>query len=141
MRIRDITVADILERKNWRLSEADLQLCCERPLEEWGPLAEVRTFAPSDHVVYSGITVYGDGRVKPIVCVREVQYLDYGGDYCELAAGGWRQIGLVPNPDAEVGETYIGNPLPSDPSFDAPDHDHRQYHRDGFARHAHGLRQ
>ena len=43
-------------------------------------IAEAETILPGhaapegeqDRVVYSGITVYPDGRVKPIVCIREV---------------------------------------------------------------------
>ena len=140
MRIRDITVVDILARKNWRLTEVNVQACLDLPLEEWGPIAEVTTFAPDDRVVYSGITVDPSGRVTAIVCIREVQYLDWGGDYCELVDGNWRQVGLVPNPDADPGDTYIADPLPNDPSFDADSHDERQYQRDGFSRHAHRLR-
>ena len=139
MRIADITVADILARKNWQLAESAVQACLELPLEEWGPLTEVAAFAPDDHVVYSGLMVY-PGRVIPVVCLREVQYLDYGGEYCEFVEGAWRQVGLVPNPNADIVDTFIADPLPNDPSFDAPDHDERQYQRDGFARYAHWLR-
>jgi hypothetical protein len=141
MKIRDITISDILARKKWRLTEPDLLQCLDLPMEEWGPIGEAEKFLPSDHVVYSGIAVYASGRVTPIVCVREVQYLDYGGDYCEFVDGAWRQLGLVPDPNADVGKEYIADPLPYDPSFEAPDHDYRQYHRDGFARHARRLRQ
>lgn len=141
MKIRDITIADIRAGKNWRLSDIDLQECLDLPMEEWGPLVEALRFEPSDCVVYSGLVAYASGRVKPIVCVREVQYLDYGGDYCEFVQGKWRQVGLVPNPNAEVGREYIANPLANDPSFDALDHDYREYHRRGFSNHNSSLRQ
>ena len=141
MKIRDITIDDILACKNWRLSELDVEACLDLPMEECGPLAEVEAFAPNDRVIYSGITVYPSGRVVPIVCIREVQYLDYGGDYCEFVDGAWHQLGLEPSLISEVGDTYIADPLFNDPSFNAPDHDHRRVQRDGFARHAHGLRQ
>ena len=141
MTIRDITIADILARKNWRLAEADVEACLDLPMEEWGPIVRVEVFAPNDHVIYSGLTAFVSGRVVPIVCIREVQYLDYGGDYCEFVDGAWRQLGLVPNPQVEDSNTYIADPLSYDPSFDSPDHDYRQHHRDGFAQYARRLQQ
>lgn len=135
MKIRDITVRDIREGKNWRFLVPDDGNYVDLPMEEWGPIQEAKEFVPQDHVLYSGITVYRDGRVKPIVCLKEVQYLDYGGDYCEYVNGGWQQLGLRPNPNVQPSDTYIANPLEIDPSFDAPDHDFRKAHRDGFWRH------
>ena len=133
MKIRDITLKDIRDGKNWRLVP-ETNDWFELPLEEWGPIGEASDFSPTDQIVYSGITVYEDGNVRAIVCVREVQYLDYGGDYCEFVDGEWRQVGLVPNPNVPDSEEFIANPLESDPSFDS-DWDYRGHHRENFRRH------
>ena len=52
-----------------------------------------------------------------MVVVKEVGYADYWGDACEFVKGKWRQVGLTPNPDAPVGQAYVANSLPIDPSL------------------------
>lgn len=131
MKIRDITLRDICLGKNWRYLPPD-DAWLDEPMEEWGPIEEAEDFSPEDLIVYSGITVYESGRVAPVVWLREVQYLDFGGDYCEFANGCWRQLGLEPNTDAEHGETFFANPLNIDPSFDSVPDDYREHHRNGF---------
>lgn len=132
MKIRDITIQDIHEGKNWRFVPPDSDDWLTLPMEEWGPIEYATEFHPGDMVVYSGLVVYSDDRAKPIVCLKEVQDQDYGGDYCEFVGGQWQQIGLKPNPNAELGCEYIANPLAIDPSFDTPDDAYRKYHRKGF---------
>jgi hypothetical protein len=135
MKIRDITMRDIQQGKVWRLSPPAVAAALDLPLEEWGPIEETAQFAPDDHVIYSGLVVYRSGGVKAIVCVREVQYLDYGGAYCEFVNGCWQRLGLKPNPNAEPGAEFIASPLAIDPSFEASNHDFRKYHRDNFRTH------
>ena len=135
MKIRDILIRDIQEGKNWRFVPPENEEWVDLPIEEWGPIEEATEFLRTDHVVYSALTVYPDGRVEPIVCIREVLDLDFGGSYCEIVDGLWRQLGLRPKPAAGPSNTFIANPLTIDPSFDAPDHDYRAYHREGFLSH------
>lgn len=99
-------------------------------MEEWGPLIEAVTFSKEDRIVYSGLTAYRSGWVKPIVLWKQVGDMDYGGDYCEFVDGVWRQVGLNPNPNAELGDSYIANPLSIDDSFS--DDEYREYHRQRF---------
>ena len=139
MKIRDIRIRDILAGKNWRFIPPESDDWLTLAMEEWGPIEESTEFQPDDTIVYSGLVVYSNDRVVPIVCLKEVQYLDYGGDYCELIDGHWRQIGSNPDPKAELGCEYIAYPLESDPSFDSPNNDFRQYHRKGFQQHVSNL--
>jgi hypothetical protein len=134
MKIRDITLADIRAGKNWCLVPPAEERWFDAPMEEWGPLVESDQFAPEDHVVYSGLVAYRSGRVKAIVQIKTVGDLDYGGDFCELVDGKWRQLGLVPNPNAEVGQEFIANPLSTDESFSTDEY--REEHRQGFFKHA-----
>jgi hypothetical protein len=130
MQIRDITLADICAGKNWRLAPQSDERWFDAPLENWGPLVETEQFAHDDHIVYSGLIAYRSGRVEAIVLIRTVSDGDYGGDYCEYVDGAWRQVGLVPNPNAEAGEEFIANPLQSDHSF-CGEYDH-EHQRRGF---------
>jgi hypothetical protein len=133
VRIRDITMADIRAGKNWRLTPPDDGRWFDAPMEEWGPLIETDQFTSGAHVVYSGVSACRSGRVVAIVQIKTVGDIDYGGDYCEFVGGAWRQVGLVPNPNAETSEEFIANPLSSDPSFTSGDY--REYHRRGFRSH------
>ena len=130
MQIRDITLADIRAGKNWRLTPPENERWFDAPMEQWGPLTEADQFAAEDHIVYSALSAYRPGRVEAIVLIKTVGDIDYGGDYCELVEGGWRQAGLVPNPDAEISEEFIADPLSIDPSFSSDDY--REHHRRGF---------
>jgi hypothetical protein len=132
MKIRDITVAKIREGKNWRFVVPESEDWIELPMEEWGPLLEASAFHLNDRVVYSGLIAYPSGRVKPIILFKEVGDLDYGGDYCEFVDGRWRQVGLIPNPSAEIGQEFIANPLAIDKSFS--NDEYREHHRRGFAK-------
>ena len=84
------------------------------------------------HVVYSGLLVADDGTVTPLVLVRQVGHPGYGGDYCEFVDGAWRQLGLVPNPNALPSKEYIAKPLDLDTSFDPKEY--RDEHEEGFRR-------
>jgi hypothetical protein len=138
MQIRDLTVADIRAGHNWRLVEPDSSFDENRPMEEWRIQAASR-FTEDDEIVYSALWVTDGGIVTPLVVIKRVGDLDYWGDSCEWIDGRWRQVGLTPNPSAPPGQEYVANPLPQDPSFDAPDHDYRAEHRAGFRRWATNL--
>jgi len=133
MQIKDLTQADIRSGRNWRLVEPDSVFDESRPMEEWR-IQPAATFTAEDEIVYSALWVTDTGIVTPMVLVKRVGDLDYGGDYCELVDGRWRQVGLTPNPSAPPGQEYVANPLPQDPSFDASDRDYRAEHRSGFRR-------
>ena len=92
MKIRDITIWNIRAGKNWRLTRPNDDGWLDLRMEEWGPIVEVTEFLPNDQIVYSGITVYPDGRVKPIVCIREVRYLDTA----VITAAHASRLGLIP---------------------------------------------
>jgi hypothetical protein len=133
MRIKDITLRDIRAGLNWRVTRSQDREWPDQPIEEW-QIDHADRIAPNDSVVYSGVYVTEEPAltVTAIVLVKELQDLDYGGDYCEFVAGSWSQVGIVPNPNAVSGTEYIADPLTTDPSFDSPDHDYRKWHRDRF---------
>jgi hypothetical protein len=127
-KIKDVSIEEIKQGQNWKVYvPEDPNL----PLEEWEiEVAEV--FLPEDNIAYSAIFVEdGAEKVKPLIQIKEVGYLDYGGDYCEWVDGKWQQLGLTPNPNASSGKDYVANPLTNDPSFDA-DWDYRKDHSDNF---------
>lgn len=131
MRIKDITLDDIRGGKNWKVVLPEDGVFPEAiPLEEVAA-EEADEFGPGDYIAYSSIFVTGAGEVKPLVMIKLVADLDYGGDYCEFVDGRWRQLGLEPDPHAPSGEEYVANPLEQDPSFVSED-DYRKAHREGF---------
>ncbi len=139
MQIKDITIEDIRQGKNWKAQSPEEFGWEDNPLEDLS-IGEATEFEPDDTVIYSVIVVYDDGEVKPLVQIKEVQDLDYGGDFCEIVNGKWQQLGLVPNPNAPLGTEYVANPLEQDESFSSDDHDYRAYHRAGFRKFASHLK-
>lgn len=130
-RIRDLTIEDIRSGRNWKVRNPD-EMLAPHNLEDLH-ISLVDDFSEDDHVVYSAVFVTKDGSVSPLVLIKEVGDADYGGDYCEVHAGKWRQVGLVPNPAAPQGAEYIANPLDNDPSFvSEPPDEYRNTHRAGF---------
>ncbi len=125
--IKDISLEEIKRGSNWKATYPEDP---DAPFEDC-LVEETIDFKPEDTIAYSVISVTEDEQVKPLIQIKEVVYLDYGGDYCEWIDGKWRQLGLVPNPNAPISQEYVANPLDIDPSFDA-DHDYRAWHRDNF---------
>lgn len=131
MRIRDITLDEIRQGKNWKLVNPR-EMLGDSPLEDVS-IEECESFLPEDYVVYSAIYVTNAGEVQPRVMIKEVGDMEYGGDECEFVGGKWRQAGLVPNPNAPLGTEYFANPLAEDPSFFADEEeDDRAYNREQF---------
>lgn len=93
--------------------------------------ADATPLRAKDHAVYSAVYVLENGQVDPFLIVRDVSSRTPGGDYAEFVDGRWRQLGLVPNPDAIPGTEYIANPHPNDKSFKASQ---RELQSDMFAR-------
>jgi hypothetical protein len=139
MQIKDIKIDDIRQGKNWKAQSPEDFWQQDNPLEDLS-IVEATDFEPEDTIIYSVIVVYDNGEVKPLVQIKEVQYLDYGGDFCEIVNGKWQQVGLVPNPNAPIGTEYVANPLEKDESFISDDHDYRAYHREGFKKFAPNLK-
>src|SRR5687768_3622654 len=135
MQIKDITIEDIRQGKNWKAQSAEDFGWEDNPLEDLS-IVEATEFEPDDTVIYSLLVVYDEGEVKPLVQIKQVQDLDYGGDFCEFVNGKWQQLGLVPNPNAPLGTEYVANPLEQDGSFISDDDDYRAYHRAGFRKFA-----
>jgi len=131
--IKDLTLADIRAGTNWLLAEPDSLFDPGAPVEDWRILPAA-SFSQDDEIVYSALTVTDAGVVTPLVLIKRVGDLDYGGDYCELVDGRWRQVGLNANPSAPPSQEYVANPLLQDSSFHAPDRDYRAEHREGFQR-------
>jgi hypothetical protein len=129
MRIRDISITDIAQGKNWKVLSTE-NFDWENNRLEALPIAEATEFEPEDEIVYSGVYVTHNGEVEPLVLIKAVEDLSYGGDYCELVGGSWQQVGLVPDPGALPENEYIANPLDEDESFSGEDY--RAYHREGF---------
>lgn len=136
LRIRDLTVDDIRFGKNWKVTDPHELLFIGKTLNlEDIHVSETESFSEEDTIAYSAIFVTKDGTVSPLVLIKEVAEIDYGGEYCEVHAGKWRQVGLIPNPNALHGTDYVANPLDQDPSFNTMDNekdDYRARHRDGF---------
>lgn len=131
MKIKDITRDEIRNGKNWKL--VNPQEFSGIPALEELSIEEADSFRPEDYVVYSAMFVTDAGKVQPLVVIKEVGNPEYGGDSCELVDGKWRQVGLVPNPDAPLGTEYYANPLTEDPSFFADEEqDDRAYNRENF---------
>ncbi|MCJ8330085.1 MAG: hypothetical protein HRT89_12410 [Lentisphaeria bacterium] len=133
MCINDLTIEDIKSGKNWIITDSN-------ELVEFDNLEDVHisqndTFSEVDTILYPAVFVTENEEVSPLVLIRQVNDLDYGGDYCEIHNGKWRQLGLEPNPNAPSGTEYIANPLSIDSSFDTMDNekdDLRLYHREEF---------
>jgi hypothetical protein len=137
MRIRDITVADIGQGKNWKVKSTEDFDWENDPLEDLS-IVDASDFEPEDEIVYSALYVTHNGEVQPLVLIKAVEDSDYGGDYCEFVNGKWRQVGLVPDPSALPGTEFIANPLEYDESFISED-DYRAHHREGFQKYKQGL--
>ena len=136
MRIDEISISDIAAGRNWKISAS------WDPHEDPGypPLSPAESFSDDDYVVYSAVFVTDAGKVTPMLLIKRVGDLDYGGEYLELKDGSWRRLGEEPDPHAPHGVDFIATPLQCDPSFDAGDQDHRLYHRDNFRQWAPALR-
>jgi hypothetical protein len=130
MQIKDITIDDIRLGKNWKVLSPNTVNWGMVLLEELF-IVEIEKLGQQDVIVYSAVFVEDGGKTKPVLMIKRVEDLNYGGDYCELVNGEWRQVGLVPNPNAAFGTEYIADPLEQDESF-ANDEDCRAYHRNGF---------
>jgi hypothetical protein len=140
MNIKDITINDIRKGKNWRIIPSPENIWIDLPMEEWGPIEELGKYSLEDSVVYSGIVIYKTGEVRPIVLVKSIDDSDYGGDYCERINGTWKQVGLVPNPNALIKYEFIANPLSEDTSFGSLNDDYRREHKNGFRMHVSKLK-
>ncbi len=109
MRIRDIGIRDVAAGMNWRLIDDFLPSIVEWEVEE------CTDFQLADTIVYSGLTVFETGEVRPILLVREVGSYEWWGDTCEQVNGAWRELEqVIVRP---LSEEYIAAPLPMDPSF------------------------
>ena len=81
--------------------------------------------------MYSALSVFEDGEVRPELVIRELASYDWWGDWCEYVDGSWRGVEIERH-DNPRRDSYIGDPLPEDPSFVGEYAHERQ--RDGFAR-------
>lgn len=139
MHINDIEIEDVRQGKKWRVAPP-LEGWTVRSIEQQANLVEADDeglFIASDQVVYSGLMAFPSGRVKAVLLFKKVGDAEYGGVYWHRQGNSWREVGVEPDPGYELGgREFIANPLSVDPSFDAPDHDYRAVHRDGFRRYA-----
>lgn len=139
MQIKDITLEDIRQGKNWKAQSPEDFNWEDNPLENLS-IVEATEFESADMIIYSLLLVFDEGEVKPLVMIKQVLDLDYGGDYCEIVNGKWQQLGLVPNPNTPSCTEYVANPLEQDGSFISDDDDYRAYHRAGFRKFASHLK-
>jgi hypothetical protein len=116
VQIKDIRLSDVARGLNWRLIETDQEGWWDKPMEKW-QVERAEPLRTTDHAVYSGVYVLANGQVEPLLLLKEVSSIEYGGDYCEYVDGKWRQVGLEPNPDAPIEIEYFANPPADDPSF------------------------
>jgi hypothetical protein len=130
-RLGDIPVEDIRAGKVWKL-ELPEDHDFDAPLADWGPVFDAEDFDAEDTIVYSGLLASIDGRATPLLLVRELGAIDYGGDYLEHVEGAWHPVGFLIDTDASIGDEYIADPHPRDPSFEGSE-DFRAWHRRQFA--------
>lgn len=123
-KLKEISIDEIIQGKNWKIHPSN------DSIEIW-EVEATETFDPKDCIAYSAIFVTDTGSVTPLILIKEVCDLDYGGDYVEYKNGKWQQLGIESNPNSSKGKDYIANPLFIDPSFDADD-DYRKEHQDNF---------
>src|ERR687891_85700 len=90
MKIRDITLEDIRNGKNWKL--VNPREFSGIPALEDLSIEECESFRPEDYVVYSAMFVTDSGEVQPRVMIKEVGNMEYGGDECELISGNRQQF-------------------------------------------------
>ena len=133
MQIADIKVEDVRRGTNWKFDPPDDEAWTEQPMENWATVVSSDSFAPEDHVLYSGLVLLSTGAVLPTLCLKEAGSPEYGGDYCWFVNARWRQLGLG-KPDVAIVEEYTASPLALDPSFDSDDDLYRAEHREGFRR-------
>ena len=133
MRIREVTVEDVAAARNWRLKPVD-----DLPdnIVDW-EIEKCSDFHVSDEVVYSALSLFEGGEVRPALVIREVGSYEWWGDTCEYVSGAWRELKPEQGWDKR-GESYVGNPLPNDPSFMGEYGHNRQ--REQFARWREALR-
>jgi hypothetical protein len=124
MRIRDVRVADVIAGRNRRLKDDTASDMVDWEIEACSDLDV------SETVVYSALTVFETGEVRPILLVREVGTYDWWGDTCEYVEAAWRA--LPHTGGFRHSEEYVAAPLENDPSF-MGEYSHEKQ-RDGFAR-------
>jgi hypothetical protein len=130
LKIGQIDVRDVLAGKNWRFVPAPDETH-DAPMEEWDGVQEIGAdrLEEEDQIIYSGLYVT-ETSVRPLLMLKEIGDYEFGGDYCRYDGGRWRQLGLEPDPDAEIGDEYYADPSPLDPSFE--DAEERRLHRRMF---------
>ena len=135
MLLRDISLADIVRGSRWLVPQADQ---IDEDAFRAGDF-QVKTsdvFGAEDTVAYAGVLAEED-RARPLLLLKRVGDIDYGGDWFEMVDGIWSLVGEESDPDYPVCEEFIADPLPEDPSFSTLDpdpEDYRRHHRDGFRR-------
>ena len=134
--LRQIPVSDVSLGKNWKVLNVPRPFTSEY-LESAAELVESSDFAERDFVIYSALIAFPSGRVQPLLVFKEVGDASYGGATWGWGDGKWRESGLEPNPDYELGGLqFFAAPLKNDPSFNALDHDYREHNRVGFKKYA-----
>lgn len=128
MRIRDVKSGDVAAGRNWRLKDD-----ASSSMMDW-EIEECSTFRTGDTVVYSALALFLTGEVRPLLLVRDPTSYEWWGDTCEYIDGAWRELGRANEWNAE---TYVADPLGSDPSF-MGEYSHDKQ-RAGFARWCHRL--
>ncbi len=137
MKIEDITLRDVVAGKNWKVLDGsrafDMSLDGQAQVElQELSIDESEDFSDEDYIVYSGVSVTLSGKVAPLLLIKRVGNLDYGGDYCEFHEGRWRRVGIEPNPNAEFSFEYFAAPLRADRSFDSDQDELRNDNREQF---------
>ena len=124
-RIRDLSVEDVRQGKNWRLKPSTK---VPKDMAAW-EIEPLRELHPDDDVVYAALGVINENRVVPLVVVKTLRSPEYLGDVAYYVKGRWG-----PRPDrsefTRLEEIYVANPLDDDPSFFGQDTRERQ--RSGF---------
>jgi hypothetical protein len=126
MRIRDVTIRDVFEGRNWRLTSST-----GRRIVEW-KIEVASVFADTDEIVYSALSVYVTGEVRALLLIREVGTYEWWGDMVEYVEGAWRALQGPLGDKAVPSESFVAAPLENDPSF-MGEYSH-EIQRRGFAR-------
>ncbi|NJL26601.1 MAG: hypothetical protein HC897_01350 [Thermoanaerobaculia bacterium] len=132
MRVHDVEIDAVVNEQNWRLKAGGDEL---PNMIEW-KIEKCLSFAVSDTIMYSALTIVGKSEVRPLLLNREVGTYEWWGNMCEYVAGAWGELGRAESWESEC---YVAKPLAKEPLVMGEcSHDKK---RAGFSRWRNNLRE
>ncbi len=120
LRIRDLTVDDIRSGQNWKITFPEELLQAGKTLNlEDVHISRKDSFSKNDTVAYSAVSVDEEGKVLPIVLIKNLSKVGHDGVCCEFRTGKWSQAASFSGSNTFLRNQFFANPLQEDPSFDS----------------------